>query len=75
MNLIQDMPTDTPDPVCTWESGNEPCDECPRRITALHMCGILKDELNNERIDREHKEESDHMWDRHRIDIDRMRED
>lgn len=29
--------------ACTYKGGNEPCPECPRVITALHMCGILQD--------------------------------
>jgi hypothetical protein len=30
---------------CTWESGNEPCPKCPRKITCLHKCLLLQDEL------------------------------
>jgi hypothetical protein len=33
------------DDACSWTSGNEPCPVCPRRITALHMCQLLQDEL------------------------------
>lgn len=36
---------DEPLDGCTWTSGNEPCSICPRRITALHMCGLLQEEL------------------------------
>lgn len=29
---------------CDYIKGsNEPCKDCPRRITALHMCGILQE--------------------------------
>jgi hypothetical protein len=31
------------DELCTWKSGNEPCENCPRRITAFHMCKLLQD--------------------------------
>lgn len=38
--------------MCTYkENSNEPCDSCPRRMTALHMCGVLQEiqkELNEE---------------------------
>lgn len=51
------MHSDGPDPMiekpsdptldgCTFAGGNEPCPTCPRRITALHRCGILLDELH-----------------------------
>lgn len=28
---------------CDWSGGNEPCANCPRRITALHACKLLQD--------------------------------
>lgn len=35
-----------PDSHCSFEVGDkDPCSHCPRKITALHMCGILQDEL------------------------------
>jgi hypothetical protein len=30
---------------CTFSGGNEPCPICPRKITMMYMCGILKNEL------------------------------
>lgn len=35
---------EAPSPGCTFDGGTEPCPICPRRITALHMCGLLQDE-------------------------------
>lgn len=29
---------------CTWAGDDAPCETCPRRITALHMCRLLQDE-------------------------------
>ena len=29
---------------CKWKDGNEPCEHCPRKISALHMCKLLQDE-------------------------------
>lgn len=37
---------------CTYEKNSiKPCETCPKRITALHMCNLLqetKKELENE---------------------------
>ena len=34
---------DIGDTPCTWTGGSEPCEGCPRKITALHMCKLLQD--------------------------------
>ena len=32
--------------MCTYiKNSNTPCKECPRRITALHICDFLKETL------------------------------
>jgi len=28
---------------CTWSGGNTPCEHCPQKITAIHMCKLLQD--------------------------------
>jgi len=34
--------------MCTYiKNSNEPCDTCPRVISALHMCDYLKEELED----------------------------
>jgi len=37
--------------MCDYKkNNNEPCKDCPRRMTALHMCDLLKEiaeELKN----------------------------
>ncbi len=30
---------------CSFTGGDEPCENCPRKITSLYRCGILQDEL------------------------------
>lgn len=30
--------------LCKWKDGNEPCEYCPRKISALYMCKLLQDE-------------------------------
>jgi hypothetical protein len=33
--------------MCTYvENSIEPCNTCPKVITALHMCNLLKETLN-----------------------------
>ena len=29
---------------CTWTGGNDPCANCPRRMSSLYMCKLLQDE-------------------------------
>lgn len=36
------------DTSCTFTGGGEPCEKCPRQITALHMCGLLQDTMDSE---------------------------
>lgn len=39
--------------VCTFEKKDtEPCENCPRVLSALYMCGILQDMLEEEDNDR-----------------------
>lgn len=32
------------DKICTYKPGtNEPCAECPRKMSTLYMCGVLQE--------------------------------
>lgn len=39
------MSEEAADAGCTFVSGNTPCPTCPRKISALHMCKLLQDEV------------------------------
>lgn len=40
--------TTTP-PPCDYIAGsNNPCATCPRKITSLHMCGLLQEAASDE---------------------------